>query len=75
MDIDDAPQYIATSVQFDGKDLSCIYIGDKSVLSSDIHILAHDCSIARAFEAIGEDMAYEAYFIKDVRVGGGLFHW
>lgn len=73
MDIDGMPQYIATSVQFDGKDFSRIHIGEKSVLSSDVRVLTHDYSIARALEAIGEDMTLEAYFVRDVRIGRNCF--
>ena len=73
MDIEGMPQYIATSVQFDGKDFSRIHIGDKSVLSSDVRVLTHDYSIARALEAIGEDMTLEAYFVRDVTIGRNCF--
>ena len=73
MDIEGMPQYIATSVQFDGKDFSRIHIGDKSVLSSDVRVLTHDYSIARALDAIGEDMTLEAYFVRDVRIGKNCF--
>ena len=73
MDIEGMPQYIATSVQFDGKDFSKIHIGDKSVLSSDVRVLTHDYSIARALEAIGEDMTLEAYFVRDVTIGRNCF--
>ncbi len=73
MDIEGMPQYIATTVQFDGKDFGKIHIGDKSVLSSDVRVLTHDYSIARALEAIGEDMTLEAYFVKDVRIGKNCF--
>jgi len=73
MDITGMPQYIATSVQFDGKDFSKIHIGDKSVLSSDVRVLTHDYSIARALEAIGEDMTLEAYFVRDVTIGRNCF--
>lgn len=73
MDIQGMPQYIAPSVHFDGKDYSIIHIGDKTVISKNVEFLTHDYSIARALEAIGEDMSLEAYFLRDITVGKNCF--
>lgn len=67
------PIYIATSVAFDGKDLSRIHIGDDVVISGDVRILTHDYSISRALQSIGEDMSTEVYFLRDVFVGNNSF--
>ncbi|WP_165047729.1 MULTISPECIES: DapH/DapD/GlmU-related protein [unclassified Adlercreutzia] len=73
MDIKGMPQFIAPSVHFDGKDYSIIHIGDKTVISKNVEFLTHDYSIARALEAIGEDMTLEAYFLRDIVVGNNCF--
>ena len=73
MDIVGMPQYIDPTVHFDGGDYSVIHIGNKSVISKNVEILTHDYSIARALEAIGEDMTFEAYFRRDVIVGNNSF--
>lgn len=67
------PIYIATSVSFDGKDLSKIHIGDDVVISGDVRILTHDYSISRALQSIGVNMSNEVYFLKDVYIGDNSF--
>ncbi len=72
MDIE-TPIYIATSVSFDGKDLSKIHIGNDVVISGDVRILTHDYSISRALQSIGEDMSTEVFFLRDVYIRENSF--
>lgn len=67
------PVYIAPDVNFDSADCSLISIGDKSVISFGVTLLVHDYSIARALNAIGENVDYEPFIKRPVLIGNNCF--
>lgn len=73
ININGHPVYIAPDVKFDCADYTIISIGDRSVISFGVTFLVHDYSIARALEAIGENVDYEPYIKRPVTVGNNCF--
>lgn len=68
------PKFVARDVKFDLTDPSKISIGNGTVITSKCTILVHDYSIECGLVAIGkEDKMYEAYQIKEVKIGNNCF--
>lgn len=73
VDVKGRPVYVAPDVRFDNADYSIISIGDKCVISFGVTLLVHDYSVARALNAIGEDVEREPYIKRPVTVGDNCF--
>jgi acetyltransferase-like isoleucine patch superfamily enzyme len=75
MRISGTPRYIAVKCWFDGEggDYHLIELGHNVVISSNVRILTHDYSIARAFVALGVDLDTEVANVRPISIGDNCF--
>lgn len=65
------PRFIAKSVRFD--DFNRITLGDRLVVSMNVHFLTHDYSYTTALISIGEKPITDIAVLKDIYVGNNVF--
>jgi acetyltransferase-like isoleucine patch superfamily enzyme len=65
------PRFIAKSVKFD--DFSSISIGDRIIVSMNVHFLTHDYSFTTALTAIGEKPKTDIGILKKITIGDNVF--
>lgn len=73
IDISGSPRYIHPSVTFDGKGYSKTHIGNNVVISKNVLLLVHDYSITCGLRAIGKEVEYESYWLKDIIIKKNVF--
>ncbi len=66
-----APRFIAKSVKFD--DFNRIAIGDRLVVSMNVHFLTHDYSFTTALIAINEKPSTDIGLNRGISVGDNVF--
>ena len=69
-------KFVEPSAYFDGTDYSMIHIGDNVVISRDVMLLTHDCSLTAAITSIGVFIKRhegEMFFKKDIYIGDNAF--
>lgn len=69
--INGIPRFIAKSVRFD--DHSRITLGDRLVVSMNVHFLTHDYSYTTSLIAIGEMPITDIGILRDIKVGSNVF--
>lgn len=65
------PRFIAKSVRFD--DFNKITLGDRLVISMNVHFLTHDYSYTTALISINEKPPTDIGIIQDIIVGNNVF--
>jgi acetyltransferase-like isoleucine patch superfamily enzyme len=65
------PRFIAKSVKFD--DFNRISLGDRLVVSMNVHFLTHDYSYTTALIAINEPPKKDIGILRDIFVGNNVF--
>jgi acetyltransferase-like isoleucine patch superfamily enzyme len=65
------PRFIAKSVKFD--DFELITLGDRLVISMNVHFLTHDYSYTTALIAIGEKPDTDICIIREIKIGDNVF--
>jgi acetyltransferase-like isoleucine patch superfamily enzyme len=69
--INGTPRFIAKSARFD--DFDRITLGDRVVISMNVHFLTHDYSITTALIAANHNLESDKAVIKDIVVGNNVF--
>ena len=69
--VNGTPRFIAKSVRFD--DHSRITLGDRLVVSMNVHFLTHDYSYTTALIAIDEMPNTDIGILRDIKVGNNVF--
>lgn len=69
--INGTPRFIAKSARFD--DHSRITLGDRLVVSMNVHFLTHDYSYTTAQIAIGQPPRTDIGILRDIKVGNNVF--
>jgi acetyltransferase-like isoleucine patch superfamily enzyme len=65
------PRFIAKSVKFD--DFSLITLGDRVVLSMNVHLLTHDYSFTTALISVGEYPSTDIGILGPITIGNNVF--
>lgn len=65
------PRFIASSARFD--DFNRITLGDRLVVSMNVHFLTHDYSYTTALIAIGEKLDTDVGMLRNIVVGSNVF--
>jgi acetyltransferase-like isoleucine patch superfamily enzyme len=65
------PRFIAKSVRFD--DFSRITLGDRLVVSMNVHFLTHDYSYTTALISIGEKPKTDIGILREINIGDNVF--
>jgi len=65
------PRFIAKSARFD--DFNSITLGDRLVVSMNVHFLTHDYSYTTALIAIGEQPETDIGVLREIIIGNNVF--
>jgi len=69
--INGVPRFIAKSARFD--DFKRITLGDRLVVSMNVHFLTHDYSYTTALASIGEKPTTDIGVLKNIIIGNNVF--
>jgi acetyltransferase-like isoleucine patch superfamily enzyme len=69
--VNGTPRFIAKSVKFD--DFDRIVLGDRLVVSMNVHFLTHDYSFTTALIAINETPKKDIGLLRDIFIGTNVF--
>ena len=71
LNLNGTPRFIAKSVKFD--DFNRITLGDRAVVSMNVHFLTHDYSYTTALNAINENPKTDIGIFRNIFVGNNVF--
>lgn len=71
MKLSGSPRFIAKSVRFD--DFDKIEIGDRAIISMNVHFLTHDYSFTTAAYAANNPPKTDTEIVKNIKIGSNVF--